>query len=160
MRAPGGVVSVHTSTRNVGSTSGLASGADRARVAVGDRAGTGFLATAPSRGPRHRGQSQSTAENGPKPSCTSHGGSNHRCGLCRSINRGAALFQLLARCPWAYSKTPAPHHWEVGVSFVAQERERRRSRTGHRVYFTMKMLGTGGGSMFGLMRNPGCGGWL
>jgi hypothetical protein len=27
-------------------------------------------------------------------------------------------------------------------------------------YFTMKMLGTGGGSMLGLMRNPVWGGWL
>ena len=28
------------------------------------------------------------------------------------------------------------------------------------LYFTTKIFGTGGGFMFGLMRQPGCGGWL
>ena len=50
MRAPGGVVSVHICTKNVGSMSGRASGADGDFVAVGSGGRTDFLRRHPTVG--------------------------------------------------------------------------------------------------------------
>jgi hypothetical protein len=75
---------------------------------------------------------------------------------CGSIHRGDM--------PGPNSKTPTPLTEKSGSWGTVQQRERRRhrSRASTTVYFfpAMKMLGTGGAGMLGLIWNPVCGGWL
>jgi hypothetical protein len=110
MRAPGGVVSIHTSTKNVGSGNGralagrCASGGGWDFVGGGGGGGVGLVR-------RHATANPAIASKAKAPPIA-----------VQDLRRVFTVVAGIdAKCVEAYNRTPTSHHREIGVLCIARE---------------------------------------